>query len=140
MVFNGKLTLGVNSAGSDFPLGFLSIITRELQWSDRPTHISSKRELNRPLIVLSNLCCLGGQTHIKRFCLVWQDSVMLVISFKTKTAPQISPEPFDLESPNFTWTSLPTYLQPDRILRHYLLQVGSYSGSCRKCRLRRLRV
>ena len=29
--------------------------------------------------------------------------------FDTQSAPRMSREPFDIESPNFTWTSVPTY-------------------------------
>ena len=61
-----------------------------------------------------------------------------VCSFDTKSAPRISPEPFDLQSPNFTWTSIPTL---SVATPHCLLPVGSYSGkACRKYRLQRLRV
>ena len=50
---------------------------------------------------------------------------MFVRSFETKSVAQISREMFDLESPNFTLTSIPIYstAMPDMTLP---LLVGSY--------------
>ena len=48
---------------------------------------------------------------------------------------------FDLESPDFTQTSITMCLRPHRIWRHNLHPIASYIGkSCRKYRLLRLRV
>ena len=63
-------------------------------------------------------------------------------SSQSETAVRISRERFDLESPNFTFTSIPVGLQPHWIWRHWLLPVGSYQSSkyCRKYCFRQLPV